>query len=478
MAGRCTGVRGRTTIRAIKAILAGGSTMKRWAMTMMALVALIGLMGTAVACSEADDEAGVPSGATTPGSDSSASNGTNPCEGLELLECARLSTIGSLVPDAPVAAEGEPLVIGMVNEEDTPVNSFPELSASVRAAIEFVNEQLGGIGGRPVQLEVCSTNFSTEGSAACGQRFVERQVPVVLGGIDVFGTAVEVLADNGIAYVGGIPISTQSVTSNNSFQWSGGTWGAAVAFAGEAADTLGAERVSVVYGEFGSITDSANYARTVLEARGVTAQLVPVPIMATDFTSPLTAVAATDPDAVIVLAADAGCKAAFDAVRTVGIEAPVFYVGACAAPNVVASVPPEATDGAFFNVEGPVDIDNPDPDFTFYFRVLETYAPDVDAVGAATVSFRSFMNLWSILVGLAAADDGVDGITADEVTAALQAQVDTPSFMGHPYTCDGEQIAGLRAMCSPQQILVRMQDREVTQVTDWIDVGRLYDESL
>jgi hypothetical protein len=29
-------------------------------------------------------------------------------------------------------------------------------------------------------------------------------------------------------------------------------------------------------------------------------------------------------------------------------------------------------------------------------------------------------------------------------------------------------------MCSPQQIMVQMSDRQVTQIGDWIDVGAVY----
>jgi branched-chain amino acid transport system substrate-binding protein len=57
-----------------------------------------------------------------------------------------------------------------------------------------VNEQLGGIDGRPIELSVCNTEFSAEGSTSCGQRFVEDEVVAVLGGIDVFGNAVETWA--------------------------------------------------------------------------------------------------------------------------------------------------------------------------------------------------------------------------------------------------------------------------------------------
>jgi len=429
----------------------------------VAVAMTVALAALVAACSEPEEDAT----ATTGGDEARAAA----CDGLDLLACARLSTIADLVPDEPVVASGEPVVLGMVNQENTPVGSFPELSASVQAAVTFVNENLGGVGGRPVEVEVCNTDFSAEGSTACGQRFAEAGVAAVLGGIDVFGNAVDVLADNAIPFVGGIPVSTQSVTAPNSYQWSGGTWGAAVAFAEWATTELGAESVSIVYGEFGSIADAAADGQTVLEARGVQTQLVPYPIVATDLTSPLTAAVASEPDAVVVLAADTGCKAAYDAVRVVGIDVPVFYTGACASPNIVASVPPEATEGAFYNVEGPVSTTNPSPDFALYDAVLAAYSDGLDPVGAPTVTFRSFMNLYVQLAGLATID-------ATEVADALSAQRDTASFMGHPYTCDGEQFEGLRAMCSPQQIIVQMRSQEVTQVSDWIDVGRIYADSL
>jgi branched-chain amino acid transport system substrate-binding protein len=316
-------------------------------------------------------------------------------------------------------------------------------------------------------------------------------VPAVLGGIDVFGNAIDVLEANGVPFVGGIPVSSQSARSATSFQWSGGTWGATVAFAEYATEVLGADSVSIVYGDFGSISDAADYGRRVLEARGVTTRLVPHPILTTDLTSPLTAAAAADPDAVIVLGADTGCKAAFDAVALIGLSVPVFYTGACASPAIIASVPAASTEGAIFNVENPVAgstvTGDDNADFELYVRVLDAYGSGVNPVGAATVAFRSFMNLYLLLAGVAAdgatdgATDGaaggaggVDVIDASTVLEALGSKRDTPSYMGHPYTCDGAQLAGLRAMCSPQQILARLTDGALEQISGWIDVGGIY----
>ena len=66
------------------------------------------------------------------------------------------------------------------------------------------------------------------------------------------------------------------------------------------------------------------------------------------------------------------------------------------------------------------------------------------------------------------------GIDPESVTTALCSQVDATSFMGHPYTCDGRQLEGLPAMCSPQQILAELRDGQLEQIGTWVDVGAIY----
>ncbi len=435
-------------------------TSRRKFWSVVALTAGIALFG-ASACSDPLPEAS--SGATT------VPTVVEGCAPSTLLECARRSTLAPYTPTQPTKATGTPITLGMVNQENTPAVSFPELSRADEAAVAWVNEQLGGIDGHPIRLEVCNTKFTAEGSTACGQRFVEAKVPAVLGGIDVFGNSIDVLRDNGIPFVGGVPVSAQSAESENSFQFSGGTWGAAIAFADYATTTLHAKKVAVVYGEFGSITQSAQYAEKVLTARGVAVQMVPYPMLSSDLSAPLNAVAATSPDAVLMFAADTGCKVAFDGVHALGLDAQVFYVGACGTPTILASVPADETNGIILNVEGPISTSAPDVDTALYSAVISRYGKGVDAASAGTVSFRSFMNLYMVLRDL-----GADHLSPAAITDALRHKVKAPSFMGHPYTCDGRQLAGLPALCSPQQILARVQGRTLEQVGSWVDVGAIY----
>ena len=89
--------------------------------------------------------------------------------------------------------------------------------------------------------------------------------------------------------------------------------------------------------------------------------------------------------------------------------------------------------------------------------------------GAGPVSCRSFMRLCRVRASLDA-----DALPPAATPASLQAQDEAPSFMGHPSTCDGEQLAGLPALCSPQQILAELKNGELVQVGDWIDVGAVF----
>src|SRR5262245_62499943 len=54
------------------------------------------------------------------------------------------------VPDQPHEAQGEPIRIGHINQEDVPIGSFPEVRLGAETAVAFVNAELGGVGGRPV----------------------------------------------------------------------------------------------------------------------------------------------------------------------------------------------------------------------------------------------------------------------------------------------------------------------------------------
>jgi branched-chain amino acid transport system substrate-binding protein len=421
-------------------------------------VALVVVTVTAVGCSEnRKDERSGSKLASTP-----------TCSKPAVVDCASDDSGLGQLPAEPVRATGTPITVHMLNNETGAASAFPELSLADEAGIEFINRELGGVDGHPIDFVVCDVKFSPEGSQSCAQQAVNDQAVAVLGGIDIFGTGIPILTDNGVPFVGGIPVAFDAARSPVSFQFGGGTWGATVGFADFAVKELGAKTVSVIYADFGSIADSAQYAKQELLQLGLQEadiKLVPTSVVQSDYVTPVTAANEGSPDVIITLTAGDGCVPTFKAVQDLDVKAKVFYTGACASPAILESAGEAATNGAYFNVEGPIGAD---PDTSLYSSVIQKYGEGVDAQGAGTVSFRSLMNLY-----VAMKEIGADELSRDSLLAKFRAARDAPNFMGHPYTCDGDQIPQLPAMCAPQQIIAQRKDGALVQVSEWIDVPAL-----
>lgn len=392
------------------------------------------------------------------------------CKADSVVECApEGTTIDDLLPAAPVVAHGEPIKIGMINTETGPANTFPELTRGTEAGVKWINEELGGVDGHPIELHTCDVQFSATGSKSCGQQMVDAGVVAVLDGIDIFDDAVQVLEDNGIPLVGGIPVGFATVNSPISFQFSGGSWAGDLSLAYHITEKLHAKRVSIMYSDFGPITDGAEWAKRALMRGGVAeadVNMVPMPIVSEDILTPLTAANETDPDAIIVLVTGSGCSAAFQAAKDIGVTAQLYFSGGCLDAAVIKEVGMDSLEGDIFNIENVLK--GSPPDVTLYTSVVERYGRNVEAASAATVSFKSLMNLYDQMREI-----GADNLTREALIKNLRASVAHRSFMAPPYTCDGKQMGGkLPAICSPQQILTRITDGVLTQITDWIDITK------
>ena len=389
------------------------------------------------------------------------------CDTPTVVECAPDGTSLGALPAQAVKANGSPIRVGMINQETGPAGAFPELSLADRAAVRFINDELGGVDGRPIEFSVCDTKFSPEASTACAQQFVQQGVVAVAGGIDVFGNGIAILEQNNIPYVGGIPLSFASAQSPVSFQFSGGSWGAVAAFVHYAVETKGAKKISIMYGEFGSITDAAKLGEQLGQKLGAEVKLVPFPIVTQDLLTPLTAANDGNPDAIVALTADTGCVPVFKSAHDLGVRALLFFTGACASPNILSAAGEASVDGRYFNVEGLIP-EEPDPDSTLYTFIIDKYGDGLDAASAATVSFRAMMDLYLQMKAI-----GGDKISAQRLIEGFRAARDAPNFMGHPYTCDGKQVPRLPSLCAPQQVIALRRDGRLVSATGWIDVPEI-----
>ena len=431
---------------------------------------LIGVVCTACAASPRTDAARTPAPPTSAFSPATSV----PSDGSVVAAHAGETWFLGTVPAQAMAADPslEPIRLGMINQENTPVGSYPELRAAVQAAVAWVNAELGGVDGRPIELLTCTSPFDPAVSRKCADDLVAKGVVAFVGGVDVMSAgAIEVIEQNDLVLIGGIPATLEEQRSSHAFFFSGGDSGALAAFMAHAAES-GRTRVGIAYGEEVVSFDVAarDYGAAVGRSLGLEVQLLPYSIFTTDFSPLLSGASANGVDAVAVLAATSSCVPVMSAAEALGIDQQLYLTGACAGTETVTAAG-DAIDGVLFNAEGRVD--GIDVDAEIYQSVIDRYAAE-PAGGAGTVAFRGFMNLYALLVEL-----GPDNVSAAGLRQFARSAVDRPSFWGHPYTCDGAQVPGLPALCAPQQVLFRVTTGGgFESVTDWIATDELFDAAL
>lgn len=363
------------------------------------------------------------------------------------------------------APAGPPVVIGLINQENAPVGSFPEVQGAARAAVDHVNRDLGGVGGRPLRLEVCTTVGTPESSQTCATELVAKRPVAVLGGVDLgAAAALAILARAKIPYVGGAPTLGDELTAKGAFLLTGGSAADLLGGVSYALKTLRAKRVGALYVDLpGVLSTVVAAAPIVLRSRGVTeVKLVAEKADTADFTPALKALAASDPDVIFVVFGAQSCARIMAARRSLGITAATFYPGACASEAVVQAGG-DGAEGAYFGT-GYLPFEDRSPQVATWRRAVD------DTSSLSQAGFAAVMNLHALLAEI----DGEP--TPAGVTTRLEAARDHPGYMAHPYTCDSRQVRFLTAVCNPNVRVVRFEGGRFHDVGGgWVSGAELLD---
>jgi branched-chain amino acid transport system substrate-binding protein len=350
------------------------------------------------------------------------------------------------------------IVLGMINQEDAPVGSFPEAREAAQAAVAHVNDDLGGVNGRPLRLEVCKTTGTPESSAACANSLLSKKPVAVLGGVDLgAGASLPVFEKAGIPYVGGTPALGDELTSAAAWMLAGGVVADLLGEADYALDTLKVKRVGALYIDLpGLLTTVVSAAEIVLRAKGVTdVRRVAEKSDAADFAPAVKAATAGNPDAVIVLFPAQSCARIMSAARSLNVKARMFYPSACASQAVVDAAGAAAENAYFASAYLPFD--DPSPDVATWKAEAGVTKPSA----LSQAGFAVVMNVYSLL------KEGAD--TPAAVIEQLRFTIGRPGFMAHPYTCDRKQVSLLGAVCNPHVRLLQYKGGRFVDITGtWV----------
>jgi branched-chain amino acid transport system substrate-binding protein len=161
---------------------------------LIAAASAAAVLAALTACSSATSTTG---GGTT---SSSAATGTTSASAS-----AAASVSASASASGPT---GTPVKVGLLNPSGGPV-PVPTVATGAEAAVKYINSELGGIGGRPLQLVSCATDTTPESVQGCANTFVSDGVVAVFDGYNVASSAaLPTLTGAGIPLVGMIPFDS------------------------------------------------------------------------------------------------------------------------------------------------------------------------------------------------------------------------------------------------------------------------------
>lgn len=379
-----------------------------------------------------------------------------------LLACAvALTGCSGGDSDAPSATSEEPpLVVGFVNMEGAPSGSFPESSAGAQAAVAYVNDELGGVDGRLLELSTCLTNGTSQSSLSCAQRLVAASPVAVVGGVDLGADAsVPVITAAGIPYVTGSPTLIGELRNEGAYAFTGGVAGELLAIGDYLIEERGVRSIHVLHADLPGLLNSAvSAAGDVFRAKQVSdVKLVAEKVDAADFAPALTAAAAGDPDALVIVFPAQSCSRILQAAAALGVQAELYAPGACASPAAIRAAGPVLDRTTFASSYVPVPAEGGSPEE----GAFRAGVPEDQRSPISQAAFSSVLNLQVLLA---------EGSTEpDAVRAALDATVEQPNVFAYPYTCDGQQIVLLPSVCNTSVRLLKWTDGAFTDVAgDWV----------
>ena len=136
-------------------------------------------------------------------SSSSSSSSTASSATSSASAAATSSAPASALGTATASASAKPLSIFFFDEEGaSAAASSPESYQAAEAAVDYVNDNLGGVKGRPLKLIHCESLGTPDSVINCANQAVDDKPDVVIKGVDVAGgSAVPIVTGAGIAYV-------------------------------------------------------------------------------------------------------------------------------------------------------------------------------------------------------------------------------------------------------------------------------------
>ena len=345
------------------------------------------------------------------------------------------------------SSSAKPLSIFFFDEEGaSAAASSPESFQAATAAVDYVNDNLGGIKGRPLKLTHCETLGTPDSAINCANQAVDAKPDVVIKGVDVAGgSAVPIVTGAGLPYVTLNAGSPDEVDHKLAFSLSSG-FAAQFAPVAAYAKTKGYKSLGVIYTNVQPLSTPLNGPFAQLLAKdGISYVPEPVDITSANVTSEYNALVAKHVGAILVVTSLAQCTATLQARASLSDSTPLFMSSSCNVPSALSSVSSSTIDGTVFAFQDTSAVPG-DADTKTYLQAMKTYEPSANVGSFAPSGFESIIDFYRAMQ--TAADPSA--LDAASVATTLKSAKNVPLFMGggQTFNCGQSYFAGESSVCT------------------------------
>jgi branched-chain amino acid transport system substrate-binding protein len=369
-------------------------------------------------------------------------------------------------------ATGDPVSIGFVYDGVTDAQDLSGELTAAKASVQYINDYLGGIGGRPIKLDVCSTNQTPSGAANCVTQFVTDKVfAAVNPDSGQQGSMLPELATAGIPVFVAASLDQKTLTTPGIFVMENGP-GYALAGPAQLAKQAAYTTAAIIAPDLPSSAGAVKAAAPLFYGNAkVKADVVAIPLATADMTPQIQAELSHTPGQFAILGLPSFCGSAIKAIKSTGFTGGIIVVPSCI--NSTTST----TAGSLKGVKLITATSN-DPnsaEFKLYSAVMGKYAPGTDLGGVVTGGYQAMVGFDRALAGFAG------DVTRASITTALKIMPATPMPLadGITFKCDGKQVSIAPNICSTEVLTgtldangaVDSQGYSVLNVGDLLKIG-------
>ena len=369
-------------------------------------------------------------------------------------------------------ATGNGVSFGFVNQVGAATGDFAQAGVGTKMAQAYINNELGGIGGRPMDVKECLTDGTPEKSQSCANKFISDKVLSVMTGVDLGAPAsVPIYESAKIPLTFGAPIQVKEYTSPNAFYSIGASPVQVPAVARFIKDKFNAKTVISIGTDAPSgVSSYKTFIEGPLRKLGVESTFIGAPAGTADFATQAQQAVSKKPDAIVLLVGPQDCTKLIKALQGSGSKIPAVGTGSCVVPELFTQNA-VAGKGMYFTGETQQIQQSPVLDEMKQFQYAHKKYTDEDLskVDAFTLlGFQSTMNLWELSNKI-----GVDKLTSDSIPAFMKATVKQHNWLATPYTCSGPPVAAFPAICHTDATFYQFDGKGLVDVGSSIGIDLL-----